>query len=76
MAMCSWVRHLVLACVLVGVVNTYGVASTSRLLQNIGHFCKRALYKRRYSAKETYNLKEPTNRSHPIAVAMWLCANT
>jgi len=22
---------------------------------------------RRYSAKETYNFKEPTNRSHPIA---------
>ena len=26
-------------------------------------FCKRALPKRRYSAKETYNFKEPTNRS-------------
>ena len=33
-------------------------------LQN--SFCKRALLKRVYSAKETYNLKEPTNRSHPI----------
>ena len=32
----------------------------------IGLFCKRDLYKRRYSAKETYNFKEPTNRSHPI----------
>ena len=31
-----------------------------------GLFCKRALQKRRYSAKETYNFKEPTNRSHPI----------
>jgi len=29
-------------------------------------FCKRALKKRRYSAKETNNFKEPTNRSHPI----------
>ena len=28
-------------------------------------FCQRALQKRRYSAKETYDLKEPTNRSHP-----------
>ena len=27
----------------------------SRLLQMIGLFCKRALQKRRYSAKETYN---------------------
>jgi len=32
-------------------------------------FCKRALEKRLYSAKETYNFKEPTNRSHPILVA-------
>ena len=65
------------ACVLVGVVNTYGVASTSRLLQIIiGLFCKRALYKRRYSAKETCDFKELTNFSHPIAVALWLCANT
>jgi len=44
----------------------YGVATISRLLKMIGLFCKRALEKRRYSAKETYNLKEPTNRSHPI----------
>jgi len=27
---------------------------------------KRALQKRLYSAKETYNFKKPTNRSHPI----------
>jgi len=33
----------------------------------IGLFCKRALYKRLYSAKETYDFKEPTNQSHPIA---------
>jgi len=44
----------------------YGVATISRLLKIIGLFCKRALWKRRYSAKETYNFKEPTNRSHPI----------
>ena len=35
----------------------------SRLLKIIGLFCKRALEKRRYSAKETYHLKEPTSRS-------------
>jgi len=45
----------------------YGVASIRRLLKIIGLFCKRALQKRRYSPKETYNFKEPTNRSHPIA---------
>jgi len=42
------------------------VASVSRLLKIIGLFCKRALYKRLYSAKETYNFKEPTNGSHRI----------
>jgi len=44
----------------------YGVATCSRFLQIIGLFCKRALWKRWYSAKETYNFKERTNRSHPI----------
>ena len=44
----------------------YEVPSVSRLLEIIGLFCKRALSKRPYSAKETYNFKEPTNRSHPI----------
>jgi len=50
----------------------YGVASVSRLLKTIGLFCKRDLYKRRYSAKETYAFKEPTNRSHPISLAVSL----
>jgi len=44
----------------------YGVATISRLLKIIGLFCKRALQKRPFSAKETYTFKEPTNRSHPI----------
>jgi len=34
---------------------TWSVASISRLLTIIGLFCKRALQKRQYSAKETYN---------------------
>ena len=38
----------------------------SRLLKITCLFCKRALWKRWYSAQEAYNLKEPTNRSHPI----------
>jgi len=45
----------------------YGVATISRLLKIISLFCKRALQKRQYSAKETCNFKEPTNRSHLIA---------
>jgi len=45
---------------------TYGVALVSRIDKIIDLFCKRALQKRRYSAKETYNLIDPTERSHPI----------
>ena len=52
----------------------YGVATMSRLLKKIGLFCKRALQKRRYSAKKTYNFKAPTHRSHPmpyISIYKW-----
>jgi len=45
----------------------YGVAAISMLLKIIGLLCKRDLLKRR-SAKETYNFKEPTNRSHSICL--------
>jgi len=44
----------------------YGVATISRPLKIISLFCKRALSKRLYSAKEIYNFKQPANRSHPI----------
>ena len=40
-------------------VRYYEVTKISRLIQIIGLFCKRALEKKPYSAKETYN-------SHPI----------
>ena len=33
-------------------------------------FAKEPYRNRRYSAKETYNFKEPTNRSHPIPVSL------
>ena len=46
--------------------NMYGVALGSRIDKIIGLFCKRALQKRLYSAKETCNFIDPTNRSHPI----------
>jgi len=52
---------------LLSIESGYAVATICRLLQFIGLFCKRALWKRRYFAKETYNFKEPTNRSHPIS---------
>jgi len=38
----------------------------SRLPKNIGLFCKGAILKRLYSAKETYIFNEPTNHSHPL----------
>jgi len=42
------------------------VALVSRIDKIIGLFCKSALSKRRYSAKENYNLIDPTNPSHPV----------
>jgi len=47
-----------------------GVATISRILEIIGLFRKRALQKRLYFAKETYNFKEPTNRSHPMCISV------
>jgi len=41
-------------------------ASVSRIDKIIGLFCKRALQKRLYSAKGTYNFIDPTDCSHPI----------
>jgi len=56
-------------------LSAYGVATMSTLHKIIRLFCKRALWKRRYSAKETYNFKEPTNRSHPIWGLRWVPGN-
>jgi len=53
---------------LIHAYSVYGVATISRLLKIIGLFCKRALQKRPVFSKETYNFKEPTNRSHPICL--------
>jgi len=47
-------------------LDRYGVATISWLLKIICLLCKRGLETRRYSAKETYDFKEPTNRSHSI----------
>ena len=59
----SWQMYLNAA-----VVSCYGVATMSRMLENIGLFCKRALQKRPVFCKETYIFKHPTHRSHPIRV--------
>jgi len=52
---------------LLAINNYYGVATISRMLKNIGLFCKRALQKRPVFCKETCIFKHPTHRSHPIA---------
>jgi len=44
------------------------MATISRLLKITGFFCERALYKRQYSAKQTYNFINPTGDSHPIVL--------
>jgi len=49
-------------------LSMYELATISRLSTNIGLFCKRALQKRLCPAKETYIVKEPTNRIHPICI--------
>jgi len=48
---------------------SYGVALVSRIDKIIGLCCKKSLSKSQYSAKETYNFIDPTNRSHPIVLA-------
>ena len=50
----------------------YGVATISRLLNIIGPFCRISSLLQGSFAKETYNLKEPTNRSHPITSSQCL----
>jgi len=54
----------------------YGVATVSRIDKIISLFCKRTLEKKRYSAKETYNFIDPTDRSHPISIyrCTYMCA--
>ena len=44
----------------------YGMATITRLLEIIGLFCRISSLLCGSFAKETYNFKEPTNRSHPI----------
>ena len=46
---------------------SHGVARINRLLKIIRLFCKRALQKRRYSGKVTYNLIDPTDCIQQVA---------
>ena len=47
-------------------IHVYGVATISRLLKMIGLFCRISSLLYCSFATETYDFKEPTNRSHPI----------
>jgi len=49
-------------------IRRYGMAIISRLLQIMGLFCRILCLLKGSCAKETYDLKEPTNRSHPILI--------
>jgi len=66
--LCGRIRSVVESAVWLIGFSLYGVATISRLFEMIGLFCKRALLKRRNSAKETYDFKGPTHRSHPISI--------
>ena len=61
--MYEWHIHIIIS-------TCYGVALVSRNDKIIGLFCKRALLKRRYPAKETYDLINPTDCSHSISVTL------
>jgi len=71
-ASCSWNK---LPCIYIQIPRSiwYEVATISRLLNITGLFCKRAISKRLYFAKETCTFKEPTNRSHPIHRSICVC---
>jgi len=49
-------------------MHVYGVAMISRLLEIIGLFCRIFSLLCGSFTKETYNVKEPTNRNHGICI--------
>jgi len=51
----------------------YGAAMISRLLEILGLFCRISSLLQGSFAKETYNFKAPTHRSHPISACSLLC---
>ena len=54
-------------------IQEYRVATISRLLKITGLFCRIPSLLYGSFAKETYNSKEPTNRSHPICASCIHC---
>jgi len=52
-------------------IDPRGLATISRLPKNIGLFCRISSLLQGSFAKETYNFKEPTDRSHPKSGGWW-----
>ena len=49
-----------------GIMYQYGVATISRIDKIVGLFCRKLALLSDSFAKETCNLIDPTNQSHPI----------
>jgi len=49
-------------------LSTYGVATVNRIDQIIGLFCRILSLLQGSFARETFNLFDPTNQSHPIGL--------
>ena len=60
-------------CVCVCVWCRDGVPTIRRLLKIIGLFCRISSLLQGSFAKETFNLKESTNRSHPMCFTVYMC---
>ena len=61
-------RPIILSSLLHSHMSHYGVATCSRLVKIIGLFCRISSLLQGSFAKQTYNFKEPTNRSHRIQI--------
>jgi len=63
---CNALQCVAMRCNALQCVAMRRVTTMNRLLKIVSLSRKRALKERLHPAKETYNSKEPTNRSHPI----------
>jgi len=53
-----------------------GMAMMSRLLQDIGLFCRIQCLLYSSFAKDTFIFREPTDRSRPISISRLVCLNS
>jgi len=69
---CAWVSQISTFFFSI-IPSCYGLATISRLLKVPGLFCRIQSLLQGSFAKETYNFKEPTNRSHQIYICFSNC---